>query len=108
MKKHQQGSWRLSVRTTHTGKRTDLGKLPPIEEVAGIVFEDKDVVDLVLMPDTARQAEEEEKEVDEEIPGINLDGLVTATAGLPCDAPVIDSWYSWQTNSFPDGVDPCC
>lgn len=41
--------------------------------VAGIIFEDKNIVDLVLVPDTAREAEEKGEEVDEEISTINLE-----------------------------------
>ena len=40
--------------------------------VAGIIFEDENVVDLVLMPDAACQTEAKNQKVDKKVPGIYL------------------------------------
>jgi len=39
---------------------TYFSKLPPVKEMAGIVLEDKNIVDLVLVPYATRQAEQKE------------------------------------------------
>jgi len=44
-------------RCARYGMSTNLRKLPPVQVVAGIIFEDKDVVDLVLVPGPTRQSE---------------------------------------------------
>jgi hypothetical protein len=49
--------------------------LPPIQMVAGIIFENENVVDLVLVPNTTRQTKQEKKEVDKEITGVDLPQL---------------------------------
>ena len=51
---------------------TYLGKLPPVQEVTGVVFEDKDKVDLVLMPYTTCESEQNDEKVDEEEAGVDL------------------------------------
>jgi hypothetical protein len=51
---------------------TYLSELPPVEEMAGIVFEDENVIDLGLVPDATCQAEEEEKKVGQKVAGIYL------------------------------------
>lgn len=54
---------------------TYLSKLPPIQEVTGIILEDKDKVDLVFMPYTAGKSEKDDQEVDQEKAGIDLPRL---------------------------------
>ena len=39
------------------GMSTDFRKLPPVQVVAGIIFEDENVIDLVLVPGPTRQSE---------------------------------------------------
>jgi hypothetical protein len=36
---------------------THLRELPPVQVVAGIILENENIVDLVLMPDSTRQTE---------------------------------------------------
>jgi hypothetical protein len=43
--------------------------------VAGIIFENENVVDLVLVPHATCQTEQEQKKVNEEISGVELDEL---------------------------------
>lgn len=75
-KKYQQGSYRTSVGGSSVGKAcTNLGKLPPVQKVTGIIFEDKDKVDLVLMPHSASKREEDDQKVDEEEASIYLSTL---------------------------------
>jgi hypothetical protein len=51
---------------------TDLRELPPVQVMAGIIFEDEDVVDFVLVPGSTRQSEQEKKEIDEEVTSVYL------------------------------------
>lgn len=52
-KRHQQGSYLCKQASRTSVRYTYFRKLPPIEKVAGIVFENENIVDLGLMPNTA-------------------------------------------------------
>lgn len=51
----------------------DFGELAPVEDVAGVVFEDEDVVDPSFCPDLAVQDEDQEEEQREEVAGVHLE-----------------------------------
>ena len=59
-------------RCARYGMSTNLCKLPPVQVVAGIIFEDENVIDLVLVPDPTRHAEQEKKKVDQEVSSVDL------------------------------------
>ena len=46
--------------------------MPPVEVVAGIIFEDENIIDLGLMPYAASQAEYKKEHVGEEVSSIDL------------------------------------
>jgi hypothetical protein len=46
--------------------------LPPVQVVAGIIFENEDIVYLVFVPNTAGQTKQEKKEVDKEVTSVEL------------------------------------
>lgn len=51
---------------------TYLGKLPPIQEVTGIIFENEDKVNFRVMPHSASKREEQNKKIGEEVTSVNL------------------------------------
>lgn len=55
--KHQQGSYELSEIVEAGWWYTYFRKLPPIEEMAGIVLENEDIIDLALVPDATCKTE---------------------------------------------------
>jgi hypothetical protein len=57
-KRHQQGSYACQSNVQSLDRDTHLSKLPPIEKMAGIIFEDENIVDLSLMPNTTCETEE--------------------------------------------------
>jgi hypothetical protein len=52
-KKKKQGSCTMLATGCAGPRKTYFRKLPPVKVVAGIIFKHKNVVDLVLVPDTA-------------------------------------------------------
>ena len=72
-RKYQHGSCHLSESTRTIAMRwTYLSKLPPVQKVTGIIFEDKDEVDLVFVPYATSKGEKKDQEVGEEEPSIDL------------------------------------
>lgn len=69
--------------------------------VAGIIFENKNVVDLVVVPDAAGQTEKKGEEVDEEVSGVDLDMSARLAAKHGLDMPAGDSLYSAQKCCHP-------
>jgi hypothetical protein len=72
-RKYQHGSCHLSESTRSIAMRwTYLSKLPPIQKVTGIIFEDEDEVDLVFVPYATSEGEKKDQKVDEKEPSIDL------------------------------------
>lgn len=60
-KKYQHGSWqRLAGSRNFTGRWTYLSELPPIQKVTGIIFENKNEIDLIFVPNAACKRKKEE------------------------------------------------
>jgi hypothetical protein len=72
MKRKKEGIWGWSAGATDSEGRSYFSELPPIQVVAGIVLEYKNVIDSARKPDAAIQAEQKKQEVHEEVPCIYL------------------------------------
>jgi hypothetical protein len=57
-KRSQQGSCSILASNQNLGNNTHFSKLPPVEKMAGIIFENENIIDLGLMPDTTCETEE--------------------------------------------------
>ena len=92
-RKYQQGSCLLLASTRpNTVNYTYLSKLPPVQKVTGIIFEDKDEVDLVFMPYTTGEREEKYQEVDKKKASIDLLMLALQRSYRAARSPVASSW----------------
>jgi hypothetical protein len=74
-KRKKHGSYvELASRATYayTSGLTYLKELPPIKEMTGIVLENKNVIDLMIMPDSTVEAKQNKQEVHQQVAGIYL------------------------------------
>lgn len=53
-------------------ENTHLGKLSPVQVMSGIIFEDENIINLGLVPNTTGQAEKKKKQVNQKVSGIEL------------------------------------
>lgn len=91
-RKYQHGSCQSSAGTRPVSKTcTYLGKLSPVQKVTGIIFKDKNKVDLVFMPYAAGKGEQDDQQVDKEEAGVNLFPLALHTLQMTARLPVASS-----------------
>jgi hypothetical protein len=58
--------------------------LPPIEKMAGIIFENENIIDLGIVPDTTCKTEKKKEKVCEKITCIDLRAVSTARLSDIC------------------------
>jgi hypothetical protein len=91
--KYQHGSCQTSVKTFVDVGSTYLSELPPIQKVTGIIFEDKNEVDLVFVPHTTSKSEAYHEKVNKEKASVYLPRLDLHTLSQHASVPVVDSWF---------------